>query len=337
MQFVVIEFEYRFEILTRRMGMRKVLAVSLIAILLAGCVTVPSSSGGAETPTSIPAPKGNLKYTISVSEFKNEANWGGWNVGNGFKTIMTDALQSSGWFVVLGDSEMRDAAMKEQDLGASGRTARGKKTPKIGYMTPAQLLVRGSVTHVQNNAAGSGGGLTFKGVSVGGKKGKAEINITIYIIDSETGQVQASQKVVGTSNSSGMRFGYHGSALGGLRGNVGGQKSDNVGKATEDAVAKAILFLINQLEKIPWEGTVITASGTSNIIINRGSREGVAVGNKFAVGETKEIRDPDTGEVLDVDVDKVATLTVTRVKEKLAYCKADKKGVEKGMTVLEDF
>ena len=95
--------------------------------------------------------EGNLRYSITVTKFANEAGWSGrWDVGDGFTTIMTDALQQNGKFIVLGDSEMRQEAMKEQDLAASGRMAGGNKAPQVGRMTPAQLLVRGSITHVQD-------------------------------------------------------------------------------------------------------------------------------------------------------------------------------------------
>ena len=53
--------------------------------------------------------------------------------------MLTDSLQQSGHFIVLGEADMRDAAMKEQDFAASGRTAGGDKTPVKGNMTPAQL------------------------------------------------------------------------------------------------------------------------------------------------------------------------------------------------------
>ena len=133
--------------------------------------------------------EGNLRYSVSVSAFPNESGWAGkWNVGDGFTTIMTDALDASGKFIVLGDAGMRGAALAEQDFAASGRTAGGKKAPKMGRMTPAQLLVRGSITHVQNETTGGKGGLRFKGVSLGGSKGSAEVNLTIYLVDSETGQ-----------------------------------------------------------------------------------------------------------------------------------------------------
>ncbi len=289
-----------------------------------------------EDSNMIPKPKGNLRYSISVAEFKNEANWShSWDVGDGFKTIFTDILQQSGWFVVLADSEMRKEAMAEQDLADSGRTAGGKKKPEIGRLTPAQLLVRGSITHVANDTGGGGGRLNFKGISLGGSGGKAEINITIYLMDTTTGQVKASAKVVGQSGRKGLSFGYYGSKLGGLTGDTEMYKKDNVGKACEDACGEALKFLLKQLDKIPWEASVMLAK-EDKIIINRGTREGVVVGNKFDVGSVEQLVDEDTGEILDVEMTKVGQVEVYEVKEKIAYCKPLGEGaaVEKGMTVL---
>lgn len=290
-----------------------------------------------QAETTIPAPpEGNLRYSITVSKFKNEAGWHGqWDLGDGFTTIMTNILYESGWFIVLGDSEMRDAAMAEQDFGASGRTAKGKKTAQIGRMTPAQLLVRGSITHVQDDTGSAGGGFNFKGISIGGSGGQAELNITIYLVDSETGQVKASTDVIGRSGKRGFTLGYHGSELGGLTGAGGAQQKDNVGKAAEDAVGQAVQFLIQQLEGIPWEGSIVMVKG-NDIIINRGSREGVQVGRKFKVGSVEQLVDPDTGEVLDSEMTQVGTLVVNKVKEKIAYCTAEsgKDAIQKGMTVF---
>lgn len=285
-------------------------------------------------PTS-DRPQGNLRYSITVATFENKANWSGqWNLGDGFTEIMTNALQDSGWFIVLGDKQMRREAIAEQDFGQSGRTARGKKTPKIGRMTPAQLLVKGAITHVQGSTTGGEGGLSFKGIQLGGAKDKAEINITIYLVDSETGQVKASTDVVGKSERKGGKIGYVGGALGGLTGALGGHKKDNVGKACEDAVAQAVDFLIKQLESIPWEGSIALVKG-NKIIINRGQREGVNIGQKFSVGSVEQLVDEDTGEVLDVEMTKVGILEVTGVKEKIAYCKALEGGdkIKKGMTI----
>jgi curli biogenesis system outer membrane secretion channel CsgG len=304
------------------------------ALLLSSfLLMLPVLSATAET--EIPAPKGNLKYTIAVQKFNNEAGWRGrWDLGTGFTTIMTDILNSSGYFTVLAAPDMRKAAMREQDLGASGRVKKGKKTPKIGEMTPAQLFVRGSITHVQETSGGSGG-IGFKGIRIGGSKGSAEINITIYIMDTTTGQVVASKKITGKSGKRGISLGYHGSALGGLTGDLSGFKKDNIGQACENAAGKAVKYLVQQLDGVDWEGTVMLVKG-ENVIINRGTREGVKEGEEFKIGKVDELRDPDTGELLDSVMTTVATVKATKVKEKISYCKPVSGGdkIEKGMSIM---
>ena len=53
---------------------------------------------------------------------------------------------------------------------------------------------------------------------------------------------------------------------------------------------------------------------------------------KFDVGKVEEIVDEDTGEVLDSELTKIGTVTVTEVKEKICYTTA-LEGAEKGMGV----
>ena len=275
---------------------------------------------------------GNLRYSIIVNKFENKANWSGrWDLGDAWGTIFTDQLVQSGKFIVLGEADMRGAALAEQDLAASGRVAGGKKAPKTGRMTGAQLLVKGAITHVQETK-GAGGGFGFKGITLGADGGSAEINITIYLVDSTTGQVKASKSVVGKSGKKGLTLGYHGSKLGGLTGDLGGFVKDNMGKAATDACNQALEFLIAQLGSIPWEGTVSLAK-PDKLIINRGTREGVEVGMKFDVGKVEEVVDDDTGEVIDSEMTKVGTVTVTEVKEKVSYT-TPLAGAEKGMGVF---
>ena len=78
------------------------------------------------------------------------------------------------------------------------------------------------------------------------------------IVDSSTGQVVASKSVVGVSNKKALNFGYSGA---GFSGDVGGFKNDNVGKAVESACGEAVKFMIDQLPKIPWSGTVVQTAG----------------------------------------------------------------------------
>ncbi len=276
---------------------------------------------------------GGLRYSITVSQFENQAGWyGRWDIGNAWGTVLTDMLNQSGRFIVLGETDMRREAMGEQDLAASGATAGGSKAPVSGQLTPAQLLVKGAITHVQDNTKGGGGGIRVKGFKIGGGGGKGEINATVYVVDSTTGQVLASTNVVGTSKKKKANIGYSTGSWGAA---FGGHADDNVGLAVQDACAEAVEFLTAQLPDIPWSGTVVM-SKPGKVYINRGEREGVAVGQMFSVGAVEVIRDPDTGEILDEDMTELCRIQASEVKEKLTICKVvdgDAGAVQKGMKV----
>ena len=279
------------------------------------------------------AETGGLRYTITVSSFENQSSWHGqWDLGHAWGTVMTDVLNDTGHFIVLGETDMRNEALAEQDFAASGRTAQGSKAPATGQMTPAQLLVKGAITHVQYQTKGTGGGVRVKGFKVGGKKESAEINATIYLVDSTTGQVMASTDVVGESNRKGGSVGYSSYDWGA---NLSGFKNDNVGKAMEFAISDATEWLIAQLPEVPWTGTVALVKD-GQIYVNRGTREGVAAGQEFVVGTAEVIRDPDTGEILDEALTEVARLQANTVKEKLSICSVtsgNAAAVTRGMTV----
>jgi len=283
--------------------------------------------------TSAFAQQGGLRYSVTVTKFDNAAGWSGrFDIGDAWGTVLTDLLNQSGKFIVLGEKDMRQEAMNEQDFAASGRTAGGKKAPVTGQMTPAQLLVKGKITHVQDDTAGGRGGIAIGGIRVGGGGGKGEVNATIYIVDSTTGQVLASKSVIGSAAKRGLGVGYSGA---GFSGDVEGFKNDSVGKAVEAACAEAVKFLSEQLPKIPWTGSVVQVAG-GKVYINRGQREGVSVGQSFVVGTAEVIRDPDSGEVLDTNLTEVARLEVTEAKEKLSIAKVtsgNATSVRKGMEV----
>lgn len=52
-------------------------------------------------------------------------------------------VSQTGKFIVLGETDMRYAAMDEQDFAASGRTASGKKAPATGHLTPTPIFAIG--------------------------------------------------------------------------------------------------------------------------------------------------------------------------------------------------
>jgi len=302
--------------MTKKLGISTVVILFILTIMISGqCL----------------AAEGGLRYSISVAKFENRSGWHGqWNLGNAWGAVLTDSLNQTGRFIVLGEKDMRKEALQEQDLAASGRTAGGGKVVVTGQMTPAQLLVKGNIPHFAHDTKGGGGGIGFAGIRIGGGGSESEINVIMYIIDSTTGQVLASKKCYGKVTKQALSIGL---SRGGFSGDIGGFKKTNAGKAIEMAVDQGVKFLISQLSDIPWSGKIILKKG-NKVFINRGAREGVTKGQTFSVGEATVIRDPDTGEVLDQSLEKVGTIEVVKVKEKLSICKtAQGSGIKKGMTI----
>jgi len=66
-----------------------IICIAALAIISqSGCIPATTGAGGA--PIVIPPPPaGNLKYSITVTKFKNEANWSGWNIGTDLDLILT--------------------------------------------------------------------------------------------------------------------------------------------------------------------------------------------------------------------------------------------------------
>ncbi len=271
-----------------------------------------------------------MRYSIVVSKFKNRSSWRGqWHLGDAWGAVLTDSLNNTGRFIVLGEHDMRKEALAEQDFAASDRAAGGGKKVVTGQMTPAQLLVKGNITHFDPGTSGGKGGVGFGGIRIGVKGGTAEINAVMYIIDSSTGQVMASKKVYGKFTKRGLSIGV---SKHGFAGNVSGFKKTNTGKAVEMAVDQGVDFLISKLEDIPWTGSVILKKG-HKVYINRGIREGVTKGQTFDVGEMEILRDPDTGEVLDAGMESAGKIRVLKVKEKITICKVVEGQIKKGMSI----
>ena len=260
--------------------------------------------------------QGGLRYSIQVYKFENRAGWhANWDLGDAWGAVLTDQLTESGKFIVLGEQDMRDAAMDEQDFAQSGRTAGGSKAPETGQMTPAQLIVKGAITAFDEGTSGGGGSAGYKGVRVGVKGGTSLISGVVYVVDTTTGQTVASKNFEAQVKLRGIKVGL---SKHGFSGDVGGFKKTPAGKVMLEACGEVVNFLAGQTGSITWSGTVVRG-GKDKIIINRGSREGVSEGDVFRIGISEQIRDPDTGELLDTDFKETGRVRVTSVKEKLCY------------------
>lgn len=263
-------------------------------------------------PLSAQSARGGLRYTIAVDKFENKSEHPR-ALGDEWSTLLTSALHESGHFIVVAQDDMQLKALKEQLRALSGITTQGKKTAARGQMSPAQLLVKGVITHYKQDAANQGGGIGLGKFKINAGRKKTEIRATLQVIDASTGALVAAKNFVGLAQA--RTFGVQDDK--GSNASMG--EDDNVHAALEKAIGEVIPWLVSQLPSVAWRGSVVRVVA-ERIIINRGSREGVASGDEFIAGESELLRDPDTGEVLDEIVNERALIRVVQLNERTSTC-----------------
>jgi len=201
----------------------------LIAIVL--CITVFLSSNSFAN---------GKKPRIGVLRFTNQTSAGWWrgSVGTDLQDMLIAELAAMNSFRVLERKEL-DAVMKEQDLGASGRVSK-KTRSNIGNITGAKYLVAATVSAFETHTSGGGGGISFKGFSIGGKKDRAYMAVDLKVIDVETGEIADARTVEATSKSGGLNLGIH---RGGFGGNLAQHKKTPTGKAIRACIMEIAEYL----------------------------------------------------------------------------------------------
>jgi curli biogenesis system outer membrane secretion channel CsgG len=183
---------------------------------------------------------GDGKPSIGVAEFKNEtaAAWWGGGVGWDLSSMLSNELSSTGDFRVVERQKLQNV-LEEQNLAASGRVS-ASTGAKIGKLTGAQYLITGTVSAYQENASSTGGGFSFKGIGLGGKKSSAYMAIDLRVINTTTGDIEFSRTVEGRSESSGVSVGV---SRGGFGGNLAHEENTPAGKAIRAALVEASDYL----------------------------------------------------------------------------------------------
>jgi len=274
--------------------------------------------------TGLPPLKGPKKI-VAVGKFENKSKFTGqFDLGTGFADMLANALDNANRFIVINRSNIEDI-LAEQDLAASDRTVTSGAA-QTGKLLNAQFIIIGAVTEYTEVTEGGGGKIRIKGFDVGAKVTKAHIAIILRMIDTTSGQ-EITQRVEGKAQTTGVAADYNEADWG-----LGGKyfTKSPLGKAIQNAIDQGVLLLGTRMLKAEWTGKVVLAK-PGKIYINVGERNGVKVGDTFVVYRRgEELRDPDTGELLDFEEEKLGSISVITVKEKIATCMEDelKEGAE---------
>lgn len=180
------------------------------------------------------------KPSVGVAEFKNESGAGWWGGGVGWELsgMLSNELSSTGSFRVVERAKL-ESVIEEQNLAASGRVRAGTGA-QIGELTGADYLVMGTVTSYEENTASTGGGISFKGISLGGKKSEAYIAVDVRVVNATTGEVDFSRTVEGRTSGGGVSVGVF---RGGFGGALSQEKNTPAGKAIRAVLVEITDYL----------------------------------------------------------------------------------------------
>jgi curli biogenesis system outer membrane secretion channel CsgG len=274
-----------------------------------------------------------VKHALGVLDFDNSAGlFSEWTLGENMALMLESSLFATNRFVIVERGEL-GAVLAEQDLQASNRAAQASGVAQTGMVRSARYLATGAITEASANTSGEGGGVNIKGFRIGGSSAKASIVAVVKLIDTTTGEVVASERIRGEAGTSALNIRYQDYDLGG---SLGAFAKTPLGEAAQNCIDQAVKFIAATMENFSIEGSVVTVTG-EQIVINLGENRGIASGHRFMVRKDGEIlTDPSTGEILDrMEGEVTGTIEVTRVREKVSYCKlVDGETPERGDTVV---
>jgi len=186
------------------------------------------------------------KPRIGVIRFTSNTHASWWHGGTGseLQDMLIAELASTEAFSILERKEL-DKVIGELKLGESGLVDERTKS-QLGKLKGAKYLIAGTVSSFEENTSGSDAGVSFMGVSVGGKKVTAYLAVDVKLIDVETGEIVESKTIEANSSGGGLRV--SGSVLG-MSGGLGKQEKTPAGKAIRGCIVHVADYLECRLAK----------------------------------------------------------------------------------------
>jgi curli biogenesis system outer membrane secretion channel CsgG len=240
----------------------------------------------------------------------------------GLNAMLVDALIRNGRFVVVERVALSDIQL-EQELGKGGATT-AETAAASGQMLGASAIVRATVTKFEPAAGGVGvqiGGLPLLGRLMSGTAGvtgqQAMVEFNLRIIDTSTGQIVATSKASGTSNSTSAKVSATNNNSGANIGTTAFQNTP-LGEAAESAINAAVKQITLGMDNVPWSALVVEFDA-GKVYVSAGAAQNLKAGAALHVyRKGKILTDPATGVVLEILMTNVGTIQIQSVKDKVS-------------------
>ena len=215
--------------------MNKIIATSIIALMLAGCSTTQSVIENVqELPPNDPSPIARPITKLKVSELDTIQNPNGppitiavYNftdktgqrkpnntiatlssaVTQGGEVFLIKALQDVGkgkWFQVVERVGLDDLIKERQLIRNQRETYEGKDSKPLTPMLVAGVMIQGGIVGYDSNVATGGAGAALLGIGTSAQYRTDEVTIVIRLVSVHTGEVLVSAGATKTILSAGV-------------------------------------------------------------------------------------------------------------------------------------
>lgn len=272
------------------------------------------------------------KKIVCVLDLEDKSSHAhGWqNVGTGVADMLVTALSETKKYTLI-EREKLEKVLDEQRLGASGAVT-AQTAAKIGRLLGAHYIITGAVTEfgVKDSKIGVGG--LDKVLPFGGgakvSKNTARAAIDVRAIDTTSAQIAAAAKGEGAKSSA--EFSGDLSIAPSFDFGKEGFDETIIGKAARKAVEDVVKQLTAAFDEGGAPAVKIIKISGNQLYINSGSADGEKAGNVYEIFRAgEEMVDPDTGESLGSEEEKIGTAKVVKVTPKYSIAETKNLNVNK--------
>lgn len=262
--------------------------------------------------------QGKAKPRVAILEFTNKAegySWHWYRAGQAAQDMLVTELVKKGGYRVI-EREKLAALMQEKHLSLSGDVD-PKTAVQAGKLLGVEYLITGAITElgVADRNVNTGGLGRFGVPSVHVRSQKMDAAVDARAIHTTTGEVVWADTAKESTSDASVY----------VSGSGGGVNDRN---KLDRVLRPVVVKLADSLSKKQLETTGLGGAGDASgvagkianaeggtLYLNVGSEAGVKEGDEFNVFRVgKQIKDPDTGEVLGADEIKVGRIRVTAVR-----------------------
>jgi curli production assembly/transport component CsgG len=206
---------------------RRLAAVGLISVLLAGCASHPPSNAKSNaqlTPATkvtkdllrLPEPKG--KVAVGVYALRDQTGQYKPAPDSSFSTMVTQgatsmlvkSLKDTGWFIPVERENLQNLLTERKIVRAlEGPQDKGAPGVQLPPLMPATVLVEGGIVGYETNVRTGGVGARYLGVGVSDQYRVDQVTVNLRTIDIRGGQILNSVSVTKTIYSHQLSSGVY--------------------------------------------------------------------------------------------------------------------------------